>query len=112
MPENNKTDYNRILEWVSQGIPVDSASKRPKPDGRKDYIQPREQGEKEEVQPVVGLPEQSETVIPPKSAEFGKRKRKTRGDYDGHFFNRWISLIGSRYISQQTPIAGSCESST
>lgn len=88
MPENNKTDYNRILEWVSQGIPVDSASKRPKPDGRKDYIQPREQGEKEEVQPVVGLPEQSETVIPPKSAEFGKRKRKTRGDYDGHFFNR------------------------
>lgn len=88
MPENNKTDYNRILEWVSQGIPVDSASKRPKPDGRKDYIQPREQSEKEEVQPVVGLPEQSETVIPPKSAEFGKRKRKTRGDYDGHFFNR------------------------
>ena len=56
MPENNKTDYNRILEWVSQGIPVDSASKRPKPDGRKDYIQPREQGEKEELQPVVGLP--------------------------------------------------------
>lgn len=93
MPENNKTDYNKILERVSQGIPVDSASnasanKRSKPDERKDYIQPKEQGEKEEVQPVVGLPEQSETVIPPKSTELGKRKRKTREDYDEHFFNR------------------------
>ena len=93
MPENNKTDYTKILERVSQGIPVDSAgnvsaNKRPKLDGRKDYIQPKEQGEKEEVQPIVELPEQSETVIPSKSAESGKRKRKTRGDYDGHFFNR------------------------
>lgn len=88
MPENNKTDYNKILERVSQGIPVDSAGKRPKPDGRKDYIQPKELGEKEEVQPVVGLPEQSATAVSPKSAELGKRKRKTRGDYDGHFFNR------------------------
>ena len=85
MPENNKTDYNRILEWVSQGIPVDSASKRPKPDGRKDYIQPREQGEKEEVQPVVGLPEQSETVIPPKSAEFGKRRLNRREAPDKYY---------------------------
>lgn len=93
MPENNKTDYNKILERVSQGIPVDSAgnvsaNKRPKPDGRKDYIQPKEQGEKEEVQPIVELPEQPGTAIPPKSAEPGKRKRKTRGDYDEHFFNR------------------------
>lgn len=93
MPENNKTDYNKILERVSQGIPVDSAgnvsaNKRPKPDGRKDHIQPKEQGEKEEVQPIVELPEQSGTAIPPKSAEPGKRKRKTRGDYDEHFFNR------------------------
>lgn len=93
MPENNKTDYNKILERVSQGIPVDSAgnvsaNKRPKPDGRRDHIQPKEQGEKEEVQPIVELPEQSGTAIPPKSAEPGKRKRKTRGDYDEHFFNR------------------------
>ncbi|MDV7052869.1 DUF3408 domain-containing protein [Bacteroides ovatus] len=96
MPENNKTDYNKILERVSQGIPVDSAgnisaNKRSKPDERKSSTgqeELKEQGEKEKVQPIVGLPEQSETAIPPKSAEFGKRKRKTRGDYDGHFFNR------------------------
>lgn len=93
MPENNKTDYNKILERVSQGIPVDSvsnvsANKRPESDGRKNYIQPKEQGEKEEIQPVVELPEQSATAVPSKSTEFGKRKRKARGDYDEHFFNR------------------------
>lgn len=93
MPENNKTDYSKILERVSQGIPVDSASnasanKRSKPDERKDYIRPKEQGEKEEVQPTVELPEQSVTAVSPKSTELGKRKRKTREDYDEHFFNR------------------------
>lgn len=93
MPENNKTDYSKILERVSQGIPVDSASnisanKRSKPDERKDYIQPKKPGEKEDVQPVVELPEQSESTVSPKSTELGKRKRKIRGDYDGHFFNR------------------------
>lgn len=93
MPENKKTDYNKILERVSQGIPVDSgsnvsANKRPKPDERKDYIQPKEQEEKKEVQPIVELPEQSATAVSPKSTELGKRKRKTRGDYDEHFFNR------------------------
>lgn len=93
MPENNKTDYNKILERVSQGIPVDSASnisanKKSKPDERKDYIRPKEQGEKEEVQPTVELPEQSVTAVSPKSTDLGKRKRKTREDYDGHFFNR------------------------
>lgn len=93
MPENNKTDYNKILERVSQGIPVDSgnnvsANKRLESDGRKNYIQPKEQGEKEEIQPVVELPEQSATAVPSKSSELGKRKRKIRGDYDEHFFNR------------------------
>lgn len=96
MPENNKTDYTKILERVSQGIPVDSegsvsANKRPKSDERKSSIgqeKPKEPGEKEEVQPVVELPEQSESTVSPKSTELGKRKRKIRGDYDGHFFNR------------------------
>lgn len=96
MPENNKTDYNKILERVSQGIPVDSASnvsanKRPKPDERKGntgWEEPKEPGEKEDVQPVVGLSEPSTTAVSPKSMELGKRKRKTRGDYDEHFFNR------------------------
>ena len=81
MPENNKTDYTKILERVSQGIPVDSANKRPKFDERKSSIG-------QEVQPVVELPEQSESTVSPKSTELGKRKRKIRGDYDGHFFNR------------------------
>ena len=49
---------------------------------------PKEPGEKEDVQPVVELPEQSESTVSPKSTELGKRKRKIRGDYDGHFFNR------------------------
>ena len=91
MPENNKTDYTKILERVSQGIPVDSANKRPKPDGRKCSIGQEElkkSGEKEEVQPVVELPEQSVTAVSPKSTELGKRKRRIRGDYDEHFFNR------------------------
>ena len=91
MPENNKTDYTKILERVSQGIPVDSANKRPKFDERKSSIgqeEPKEPGEKEDVQPVVELPEQSESTVSPKSTELGKRKRKIRGDYDGHFFNR------------------------
>ena len=91
MPENNKTDYSKILERVSQGIPVDSASKRLKPDERKSSTgqeEPKEQEEKKEVQPIVELPEQSATAVSPKSTELGKRKRKTRGDYDEHFFNR------------------------
>ena len=96
MPENNKTDYTKILERVSQGIPVDSAdnvspNKRPKSDERKSSIgqeEPKEPGEKEDVQPVVELPEQSESTVSPKSTELGKRKRKTREDYDEHFFNR------------------------
>ena len=71
MPENNKTDYTKILERVSQGIPVDSAdnvsaNKRPKSDERKSSIgqeEPKEPGEKEDVQPVVELPEQSESTV-------------------------------------------------
>ena len=72
MPENNKTDYTKILERVSQGIPVDSANKRPKFDERKSSIgqeEPKEPGEKEDVQPVVELPEQSESTVSPKSMQ-------------------------------------------
>lgn len=93
MPENNKTDYTKILERVSQGIPVDSegnvsANKRPKPDERKNSAGWEEQKEQEEIQQVVELPESSATAVSPKNAELGKRKRKIRGDYDEHFFNR------------------------
>lgn len=96
MLENNKTDYNKILERVSQGIPVDSAgsvsvNNRPKSNEKKNSTQREEQkekGEKETVQPIVELPEQPATTVSPKSTELGKRKRKTRGDYDGYFFNR------------------------
>lgn len=90
MVENNKTDYNKILERVSQGIPVSSANdlsanKKLESDERGNNIN---QEEKEDGLPIVESPEKSADAASPKSIETGKRKRKAQGDYNERFFNR------------------------
>ncbi len=114
MPENNKTDYTKILERVSQGIPVDSANKRPKFDERKSSIgqeEPKEPGEKEDVQPV-SYRNNRKALFLRKVRSLESEKEKYGEIMTDISLTGWTSLTGSRYISPQTPIAGSCGSST
>lgn len=89
MVENNNPDYRKILQRVSQGIPVDaenSISPAETPQLDEEKIATKQ----EEPQTIVALPEKPFVVASTstKNIEGGKRKRKMPDDYEERFFTR------------------------